>query len=549
MLRMMGSLPEELNEIVGGKEDRSIIGFLEEEKRAKQRSAPNNTSSWKLPQGSYKFSQFRPLELPGIELDPAPDIALEIMHKLASDPGIVSIMNKHRWSVGLMTEMAPLGYVGITPKCILGVNKNHGEEISLRLRTDDLKGFRKYESIKKTLLHELAHMVYSDHDANFFALDKQLNEECVALDWTKAKGHKWGGLKDYEENHSDLSRIMQSDSLKNGYKVGGSAETFRPNARSAAAVAALHRLGNVSIKPEEDGKIEIMRACSTSDGALNHSDLGFGLVDTTREQPQNTESLCNTPHCDTDNLAAAKNCGKKDDCEALVHENESENVSMNRDSKKHWGHEKNIDEDNIVEDSVAPGHDAPLKSLHHFDMDTESGFARNDTLETKKLSNVTVLESNPKRIEDGQSVRLTATVNEESTKDKPDPDETMDEGDLDVGAIQEPSEIVCRRLQQAITKLKEEASPSEALLALHTLFVILRNAIEYPQEAKFKRLKKANPLFQSRVAKFKGALEVLYTVGFSEQPSGVDGDDHLILERNDPGLLWLARSSVEICMA
>jgi hypothetical protein len=33
--------------------------------------------------------------------------------------------------------------------------QNMGEEISLRLRTDDLKGFRKYESIKKTLLHEL----------------------------------------------------------------------------------------------------------------------------------------------------------------------------------------------------------------------------------------------------------------------------------------------------------------------------------------------------------------------------------------------------------
>lgn len=33
--------------------------------------------------------------------------------------------------------------------------QNCGEEISLRLRTDDLKGFRKYESIKKTLLHEL----------------------------------------------------------------------------------------------------------------------------------------------------------------------------------------------------------------------------------------------------------------------------------------------------------------------------------------------------------------------------------------------------------
>lgn len=36
--------------------------------------------------------------------------------------------------------------------------QNHGEEISLRLRTDDLKGFRKYESIKKTLLHELVRL-------------------------------------------------------------------------------------------------------------------------------------------------------------------------------------------------------------------------------------------------------------------------------------------------------------------------------------------------------------------------------------------------------
>ena len=86
-----------------------------------------------------------------------------------------------------MTEMAPVGYVGVSPKCILGFNKvsishynmciiekkngqtlvfeniltillfmqNMGEEISLCLRTDDLKGFRKYESIKKTLLHEL----------------------------------------------------------------------------------------------------------------------------------------------------------------------------------------------------------------------------------------------------------------------------------------------------------------------------------------------------------------------------------------------------------
>lgn len=35
--------------------------------------------------------------------------------------------------------MPPEGKEGISPMCILGVNINAGQEISLRLRTDDLK--------------------------------------------------------------------------------------------------------------------------------------------------------------------------------------------------------------------------------------------------------------------------------------------------------------------------------------------------------------------------------------------------------------------------
>ena len=31
--------------------------------------------------------------------------------------------SKHRWRVGIMTEMAPVGYVGVSPKCVLGLNK------------------------------------------------------------------------------------------------------------------------------------------------------------------------------------------------------------------------------------------------------------------------------------------------------------------------------------------------------------------------------------------------------------------------------------------
>jgi hypothetical protein len=36
--------------------------------------------------------------------------------------------------------MPPEGKVGVSPVCILGVNINRGQEVSLRLRTDDLQG-------------------------------------------------------------------------------------------------------------------------------------------------------------------------------------------------------------------------------------------------------------------------------------------------------------------------------------------------------------------------------------------------------------------------
>jgi hypothetical protein len=83
---------------------------------------------------------------------------------------------QHRWQVGVMTELAPVGYVGVSPKCLLGFNKNRGEEISLRLRTDDLRGFRKYESIKKTLLHELVFR-FTLHNLCLFCLEKH-SEAC-----------------------------------------------------------------------------------------------------------------------------------------------------------------------------------------------------------------------------------------------------------------------------------------------------------------------------------------------------------------------------------
>lgn len=43
------------------------------------------------------------------------------------------------------------------------------------------QGFRKYDRIRETLIHELAHMQYSEHDNDFKQLNSTLRKECDAI--------------------------------------------------------------------------------------------------------------------------------------------------------------------------------------------------------------------------------------------------------------------------------------------------------------------------------------------------------------------------------
>ncbi|KAJ7524815.1 hypothetical protein O6H91_17G023300 [Diphasiastrum complanatum] len=247
LIKMMGSSGEEIQAVLqpstSGADSR-IIGFSEEDERAKHRTSRNAASNKSVSDRIALFGKFRTLELPGIELSPPPSKAMELMHRLARDPGVIAVMKKHGWKVGIMSELAPEGYVGISPKCLLGFNKNHGEEISLRLRTDDLKGFRKYESIKKTLMHELAHMVYGEHDEDFHRLDKQLNKEVLDLDWTKGTKHTLSVGRNSTEN-MDEDSLGPNQRLSAGFRLGGNLDAAASrSAQTAAAAAALARLSN-----------------------------------------------------------------------------------------------------------------------------------------------------------------------------------------------------------------------------------------------------------------------------------------------------------------
>lgn len=150
--------------------------------------------------GTYTFLSIRPL--PNL---PNPERSRVFLEKLKADPGIVAAMKKHKFSVGLLTEMDPLTYTessheGTTR--ILGLNRNKGEVIELRLRTDAYDGYRGYKTIRNTLCHELAHNVHGPHDRQFWDLCHQIEREVARADW-KSGGRSVGDVEYYEPEQSE----------------------------------------------------------------------------------------------------------------------------------------------------------------------------------------------------------------------------------------------------------------------------------------------------------------------------------------------------------
>lgn len=149
---------------------------------------------------NYTFHRLLPLSYL-----PNPERSLAFLTRLRDDPGIRYAMQKHRFSVPLLTEMDPALHTTDSSRT-LGLNRNKGQVIELRLRTDAYDGYRDYRTIRRTLCHELAHCVYSDHDRDFWNLTRQIEEEVERADWTRG-GHRLSNEEFY--NPADWEEQQQ----------------------------------------------------------------------------------------------------------------------------------------------------------------------------------------------------------------------------------------------------------------------------------------------------------------------------------------------------
>ncbi|KAK4039142.1 WLM domain-containing protein [Parachaetomium inaequale] len=160
--------------------------------------------------------------------------SLAFLERLKADPGIRAAMRKHGFSVGLLTEMDPASatsasHEGVTR--ILGLNRNKGEVIELRLRTDAYDGWRDYKVIRKTLCHELAHNVHSEHDKDFWALCREIEREVERGDW-KHGGQTVGG-EEYAPERGGEDEMEEGMVMDHGGWGGLSAREVRARAAEA----------------------------------------------------------------------------------------------------------------------------------------------------------------------------------------------------------------------------------------------------------------------------------------------------------------------------
>ncbi|KAK6341028.1 hypothetical protein TWF696_009338 [Orbilia brochopaga] len=142
-------------------------------------ATPARRVDWKKAseESRYSFGGFRVLRhLRGSERSEA------YLRRLAADPGIKAVMVKHKFSVGMLSEMDPAEHTTHESRT-LGLNRNGGEEILLRLRTDAYDGYRDYRTVRKTLCHELAHNVHGEHDRHFWDLYKVILKGVEEADW------------------------------------------------------------------------------------------------------------------------------------------------------------------------------------------------------------------------------------------------------------------------------------------------------------------------------------------------------------------------------
>jgi hypothetical protein len=192
-----------VQELNAKRSDPTIRGFDQERSMLEQKKmeywGPDTAQD-----KNYKFCRFQACTWQSFGHRPSDSTphdfeALHLLEKLATDPGIVAVLKERELVVGTLGEMDPIDdrLMQKTQQqqgaCLLGYNTNGGARIDIKLRTDDLRGFRPYAQIAATLLHELSHNWVGEHNLLFWTNYAQMRVEYVVAHAFQSGGNVVNG--------------------------------------------------------------------------------------------------------------------------------------------------------------------------------------------------------------------------------------------------------------------------------------------------------------------------------------------------------------------
>lgn len=257
---LMGATTAEVSELASDIADRKArIDRRRAALQAGRKVQVHKHRDWKKisEEAQFTFHTIRPLDYL-----PNPEKSLRYLQLLANDAGIKASMRTHGFSVGLLTEMNPAEHTTHHSRT-LGLNRNRGEVIELRLRTDAYDGYRDYKVIRKTLCHELAHNVWGEHDARFWKLCKEIEAQVERNDWRRG-GKSVGGEEFYHHHRAgdndDGEDVFDYDHADEGgweggeYVLGGSSGGGGEVVESLSRREILARAAEERMKKQREAK-------------------------------------------------------------------------------------------------------------------------------------------------------------------------------------------------------------------------------------------------------------------------------------------------------
>mmetsp|Transcript_17650 Transcript_17650/g.36864 ORF Transcript_17650/g.36864 Transcript_17650/m.36864 type:complete len:443 (-) Transcript_17650:177-1505(-) len=153
--------------------------------------------------------------------------ARRLLERMVLDPGIVAILTSRKLFVNTLGEMDPIDDRVMLKtqhgggKCLLGYNTNRGLRIDVKLRTEDLRGFRPYEELIGTLIHELSHNWVGEHDVLFWTNYGQMRVEYLWRHGCLMKMMGGGGRGEGGRWTADLAGVLDMILPDGGKSVKG----------------------------------------------------------------------------------------------------------------------------------------------------------------------------------------------------------------------------------------------------------------------------------------------------------------------------------------